>query len=519
MRCAVYCRLSKEDEDRHAESESIQNQKSLLVRYAVERGWDIYKIYSDEDYSGVDRDRPEFCAMLSDARDKKFDIVLCKTQSRFTRDMELLETYVHRQFPLWGIRFVTAVDHIDTDIKGGKKFRQINGLVNEWYLEDLSDNIRAVFDHKRRNGQYIGGFPVYGYQKDPERKNHLIVDAYAAEIVREIFSLYLAGLGKQKIAERLNGRHVLNPTQYKQSKGSTYVNAHAVGDRGLWNRTTIGRILKNEMYLGTMVQGRRKKISYKSKQLIDVPPEDWFRVEGTHEAVIDRHTFDTAGQLMRTRTRTDGTGETHILSGRVRCLDCGGILCKTSRNYENRRRSYLRCKLYTVGKTPRLCTGHSIRLDALTGLAEEKIRAYLDRYYTIGDISRFADTDPRETRRAALERELLWLNGQLRRRAAALQTLYLDRASGLLEEAQFVELLDAFQAEKQSLRERLDAAEAERAALGGEAPSGGVTVERITRLLEAAPASRALVSLLIDTIEVGEKRPTGQRDIHIRWLF
>ena len=147
----------------------------------MERGWDIYHIYCDEDYSGADRLRPDFNRMIQAAKEKQFQIILCKSQSRFTRDMELVEKYIHGLFPIWGIRFIAIADNADTEVKGNKKARQINGLVNEWYLEDLSENIRMVFDMKRRQGQYIGGFPIYGYQKDPKDHNHLIIEPEAAQ--------------------------------------------------------------------------------------------------------------------------------------------------------------------------------------------------------------------------------------------------------------------------------------------------------------------------------------------------
>ena len=138
MKAAIYCRLSKEDEDKIGESESIQNQKSMLLQYAMEKGLDIYQIYSDEDYSGIDRNRPAFNSMLQAASEHQFDVVLAKTQSRFTRDMELVEKYLHGKFMEWGIRFIAVVDHVDTNDTANKKSRQINGLINEWYLEDLS---------------------------------------------------------------------------------------------------------------------------------------------------------------------------------------------------------------------------------------------------------------------------------------------------------------------------------------------------------------------------------------------
>ena len=227
MKAAIYCRLSKEDEDlekenRGKESESIQNQKSMLIDYALEKGYEIYHIYSDEDYSGIDRNRPDFNRMIEAASQKKFDIILAKTQSRFTRDMELVEKYLHGKFIEWGIRFIAVVDHVDTADEYNKKSRQINGLVNEWYLEDLSNNVRSVLTHKRREGKYIGTFALYGYKKDPKDKNHLIIDSEAAEIVKYIFALYLAGNGASRIARLLNEENISSPTRYKREHGINY---------------------------------------------------------------------------------------------------------------------------------------------------------------------------------------------------------------------------------------------------------------------------------------------------------
>ena len=176
---------------------------------------------SDEDYSGADSLRPDFNRMLSAAKQKKFQIILCKSQSRFTRDMELVEKYIHGLFPIWGIRFIAVADNADTEVKGNKKARQINGLVNEWYLEDLSENVRMVFDLKRREGQYIGGFPIYGYKKDPVDKNNIIIDPEAAEVVRQIFQWSLEGHGKQNIAHMLNESGVPSLSRYKADHGWT----------------------------------------------------------------------------------------------------------------------------------------------------------------------------------------------------------------------------------------------------------------------------------------------------------
>ena len=170
---AIYCRLSEEDKNKRCvedDSESIRNQKAMLCEYVYKHNWELYDIYSDEDYAGTDRERPQFKKLLEDAENKKFDIVLCKTQSRFTRELELVEKYIHGLFPIWGIRFISIVDNADTENKGNKKARQINGLVNEWYLEDMSENIKSVLTSKRKKGEHIGSFALYGYKKDPNKK-------------------------------------------------------------------------------------------------------------------------------------------------------------------------------------------------------------------------------------------------------------------------------------------------------------------------------------------------------------
>ncbi len=483
----------------------------MLTRYAIDHGWDIYSIFCDEDFSGVDSDRPDFNRMIEAAKAKKFQIILCKSQSRFTRDMELVEKYIHGLFPIWGIRFIAVADNADTEVKGNKKARQINGLVNEWYLEDLSENVRMVFDLKRKEGKYIGGFPIYGYQKDPADKNHIIPDPEAAEVVRQIYQWSLEGHGRQNIAYLLNQRGIPNPTRYKAERGWT-CNHPIKNDFGLWNKVTVGRILTNEMYTGVMVQGRRRKVSYKSKVVIDAPESEWYRVEGTHEPIIDRATFEAVQRGLKLRTRTDGTGETHLLSGLVKCADCGSTMSKCS----NGNRSYLRCKLYADSGSQKLCTRHSVRLDQLIDLISERIRYYVQTYYQLDP----NDLQPqKDTRREALEQEQKSLSAQLEKRSQALKTLYLDRVAGILSEGQFVELNQTFLDEKGRLERRLTSIQEELAEREHSEDQVGL-LERAQELLKLETVPRELVIGLIDRIEIGEKDPTtGRQEVKVFWKF
>ena len=459
----------------------------------------------------MDSLRPSFNRMIEAAKAKKFQIILCKSQSRFTRDMELVEKYIHGLFPTWGIRFIAVADNADTEVKGNKKARQINGLVNEWYLEDLSENIRMVFDLKRREGKYIGGFPIYGYRKDPTDKNHIIIDPEAAEVVRQIYQWSLEGHGCQNITYLLNQQGIPNPTRYKAERGWS-CNHPIKHDFGLWNKVTVGRILTNEMYTGVMIQGRRKKVSYKSKVVINTPEDQWYRVEGTHEAIIDRETFQAVQRGLKLRSRTDGAGETHLLAGLVKCADCGSTMSKCS----NKSRSYLRCRLYADSGSRNLCTRHSVRLDQLIELISERVRYYVQTYYELDA----KDVQPqKDTRREALEQEKKSLSAQLEKRSQALKTLYLDKVAGILSEGQFVELNQSFLEEKNRLERRLGLV-SEELTERVRPEQQSELMERARELLKLETIPRELVVGLIDRIEIGERNPdTGQQEIRVFWRF
>ena len=284
---AIYCRLSKEDLDENKIdnlSRSIQNQKSMLTDFAEINGWQIFDIYCDDNLSGAAQDRPEFNRLIRDASLRKFNIILCKNQSRFTRDMQLVEKYIHGLFPIWGIRFVGMVDGADTSIKGNKKARQINGLVNQWYLENLSDNIKATLKLKRTRGKYTGSVLPYGYRPDPDDINCFIVDPVAASVVRRIYEMHAGGIGAPTIARTLNEEGIPNPTTYAKLTGYSW---HNRPSSSLWSAGCIYSILHNETYLGTLCQGRQLAPEGQFHSRKKVPKDQWIRTVGHHPAIID----------------------------------------------------------------------------------------------------------------------------------------------------------------------------------------------------------------------------------------
>jgi site-specific DNA recombinase len=519
---AIYCRLSDEDKNKRNttdDSESIINQKNMLIKYAMDKGWNIYKIYSDDDYSGLDAERPEFNEMIKDAETGKFNIILCKTQSRFTRDMELVEKYLHNKFIEWSIRFVTEVDGVDTSEKHNKKSRQINGLVNEWYCEDISDSIRAVFKSKQSSGKFIGSFACYGYMKNENDRNKLVIDEEAAAVVRLIFNLYLQGNGVQHIVYILNERAVPNPTKYKHLKGFKYVNSQAKDQRGLWNKTTVKRILKNEMYLGHMVQHKRQKVSYKSKKIKALSPEYWISVENTHPPIVEEETFNKVRKRLKSNVRSTGTGQAHLFASKVKCMDCNSNMQKTSngKGYE-----YLRCKIYSSSpKGKKFCTSHSINLSFLEKIISSKIKEYFETLCNTENLTNELMIEKGISNKLKnLENELVKINKEINKRTEALKNLYLEKISSEITTERYNEFESSFEKDKQQFL--LKKSEIEN--IIEEMKQSSDEFERYTKLIEKYKNFKNLTHImvveLIDYIEIGEKdKGTGKQNVKVYWNF
>ena len=527
---ALYLRLSKEDMDkinRGDDSESIKNQRLLLTDEAIKRGFVIGDVYSDDDYSGTDSTRPEFNRMIEDAKLKKFDVILCKTQSRFTRDMEVAEKYIHRVFPLLGIRFIGVVDHVDTDVKGNKKARQINALVNEWYVEDLSENIKAVYRSKMQQGQYLGSFALYGYIKDPEDHHRLIIDEEAAEVVRKIYRYCLEGYGAQVICYKLQEEGILTPTEYKRSKGMKFYTPlqaeNYSGKYRLWNTTTVKRILSNEMYIGTLVQGRERKVSYKSKKVVVVPKNEWVMIPDCHEPIITKEDFYRAQEMLKLRRKcssvSDVQGKPYPLAGKVMCRECGYPMMRSgSKGSEY---NYLRCRLAMKSKS-QACTPHNIRYADLEEKILEGLQQHIDE---ILSDEREADDIAKEIQSkkdtAMQEQRKKWI--QLRAEYEKLQTglknCYMDKYSGELDEVLFLELKADYNRKIKSVQqalEELDEKARYREEIGTSDEKVKELVKKYTTFLEL---THELVYDFIDYVEVGEKNEKKEQEVIVHWKF
>lgn len=517
MKAAIYCRLSEEDRDKRSfadDSASIQNQKSMLVQYAIEQGWEIYGIYSDDDYAGADRNRPAFRRLLEDAEKRLFDIILCKTQSRFTRELELVEKYLHGLFPQWGIRFVSIVDNADTDVKGNKKSRQINGLVNEWYLEDMSDNIRSVLRNRRENGFHIGATALYGYQKDPERKGHLIIDEEAAQVVREVFTLFSQGYGKSAIARMLNDRGVPNPTEYKRRKGIIKTPTKQKIST-LWKYYTIADMLENEMYIGNMVQGKYGSVSYKTKKNKPRPKEQWYRVEGTHEPIIEKELWEKVKAMREQKAKPFTTGTIGLFSGKARCAECGYVLRSGKR--ENWR--FLTCPNRSVSKDA--CGGAFISVSRLESKVMEELKRLAEIYLDQEALEQGIQWDKEyEKQKNSVADRMKFYEKKILDRKKVLRALYLDQVRGILTEEDYLDMSKAFSAEKKRLEEAMKICKEQIQEIEERKKAGENGKELVEKYIHVEHLTREMVEALVDHVDVG-RRISGSRDVPITiyWNF
>ncbi len=375
---AIYIRLSKEDNDKgNKESESIQNQRMILDNYAANQGWLIYDRYIDEDWSGSDRGRPEFHRLINDAEAGKFNIVLVKTQSRFARDSKYIEDYIHNLFMEKGIRFVSLIDNIDTSKIGSKLNSRVHAIFDEEQLDLLSSNIRRSFEEKSKQGQFFGSMPPYGYKKDPQDKNHLIIDSEAAKVVRTIFEMTAAGYTYLEIAQYLNTRGYLIPSKYKKYQG---YKVDGMYDRhmklGKWTRDMVRTFLTNEVYTGTIINHKSTVVNFRTKKKRNLPKEFHIKAKNMHEAIINEELWNKVQEIRKTRRKSGNckNGKKHPLSSKVFCEQCGSKMYKCKSGGIE----YFRC--YKATSTNECDNNKRIRLDSLERIIIDTINETLSMY-------------------------------------------------------------------------------------------------------------------------------------------
>ncbi len=448
---ALYPRLSHEDE-LQGESNSISNQKRILETYAKQNGFSNLRWYTDDGYSGANFQRPGFQAMLADIEAGKVGTVIVKDMSRLGRNYLQVGMYTEMIFPQKGVRFIAINDGVDS-AQGGNDFAPLRNIFNEWLVRDTSKKIKAVKRSKGMSGKPITSKPVYGYLMDEDE--NFIIDEEAAPVVRQIYSLCLAGNGPTKIARMLTEQQIPTPgtLEYRRT-GST--RRYHPGYECKWATNTVVHLLENREYTGCLVNFKTEKPSYKLKHSIENPPEKQAVFENHHEPIIDRETWERVQELRKQRKRPNRYDEVGLFSGILFCADCGSVMYQQRYQTDKRKQDCYICGSYK--KRTADCTAHFIRTDLLTAGVLSNLRKVTS--YAAKHEARFMkllieqNEDGDRRRNAAKKKELEAAEKRIAELSAIFKRLYEDSVTGRISDERFTELSADYEAEQKELKER-----------------------------------------------------------------
>ena len=448
---ALYPRLSHEDE-LQGESNSISNQKRILETYAKQNGFSNLRWYTDDGYSGANFQRPGFQAMLADIEAGKVGTVIVKDMSRLGRNYLQVGMYTEMIFPQKGVRFIAINDGVDS-AQGENDFAPLRNIFNEWLVRDTSKKIKAVKRSKGMSGKPITSKPVYGYLMDEDE--NFIIDEEAAPVVRQIYSLCLAGNGPTKIARMLTEQQIPTPgtLEYRRT-GST--RRYHPGYECKWATNTVVHLLENREYTGCLVNFKTEKPSYKLKHSIENPPEKQAVFENHHEPIIDRETWERVQELRKQRKRPNRYDDVGLFSGILFCADCGSVMYQQRYQTDKRKQDCYICGSYK--KRTADCTAHFIRTDLLTAGVLSNLRKVTS--YAAKHEARFMkllieqNEDGDRRRNAAKKKELEAAEKRIAELSAIFKRLYEDSVTGRISDERFTELSADYEAEQKELKER-----------------------------------------------------------------
>ena len=521
----IYARLSRDDE-RAGKSVSIENQKEMLTRYVHEQGWNLISTYVDDGVSGTTFDRPGLNEMISDAGKGKINLILVKDLSRFGRDYIETGKYIDVIFPSLGCRFIALNDGVDTIHKNNEMITIFKNVMNDFYARDTSSKIKAVKQSAYKTGKYIGCYAPYGYIKDPEDKHHLIIDEFAAAVVRKIFDLRCKGLGCFRIAQQLNEEGILPPrAYYYQMIGK--INPYRCN--GVWNDVTVRKLMRNEVYIGNMVQNKRGTVSYKNHKQIDKPKEEWVKVENTHEAIISSDVWELSQEIdkMHSHPRYNSLNIISLFGGLLYCMDCGFALRHQTERHKRKNGSVAVYESYLCGNYSRsghtVCSTHMIYLKPLTELVLADIRAKAEivKFNEEDMIKSMSERMQSQNSQeiAVIKKNIKSLNKRLSELEKLIQSIYEDKIKGKIPEAICIGLMNKYQTERTEKSSQLQ--ELEQQAEGNQAVQNDVLewANLIRQYSNIETLDRETLLRLIDKIEIGEQKIVNgqkEREIEIR---
>ena len=458
-----YVRLSREDGDKE-ESNSVTGQKDLIRDYMTrhpelrECGMKV-----DDGYTGSNFDRPAFHEMMAEVKAGKINCIVVKDLSRFGRDHLGVGEYLEQLFPFLGVRFIAINDNYDSlhsNVESDELVIPFKNLINEAYCRDTSVKTRSQLEIKRQRGDFIGSFAVFGYKKDPADHHRLIVDDYAAGVVRDMFKWKLEGVSAGDIAGRLTAAGIPTPMDYKRSQGMRYSTSFRVKEESVWDAQMVLRILKNPVYIGVLEQGRVTTPSYKVKRLVYKPREEWAVVENCHEAIIDRYDFESVQRVLTMDTRTSVSGKAvELFSGMVCCGECGGAMIRKTVSSGKKKYVYYVCAAH---KNEKSCFAHSLRVEALDEIVLEALKKHIQDVIDLSDLLELTDTAQLQQAgvrklRDRLEKKQV----EIDRWQTLLRSLYESLHDGVIDKEEYQNLRKTYSRRRAEAEEQAEAIQEE----------------------------------------------------------
>lgn len=445
-RAAVYVRLSKEDVDlayaKKHESDSISNQKQLIFNYLKDRPEiNIVSVREDDGYTGTDYDRPAFQLMLDDIKAGRINCVVVKDLSRFGREYIDAGKYIHRLFPCFGVRLISINDGIDTVTMDSTAELgiTIRNLFNDSYCRDISIKIRSHLKVKRNNGEFIGPFTPYGYKRSESERNKLVIDEYPASVVQDVFKWKLNGMSQDAISRKLNEQGVLSPMEYKKSQGLNYKSGFKSKERALWTPPAVRRILQNEVYIGTLIQGVRTTPNYKIKTVQVKDREDWSIVQDNHEPIVSERHFALVQRLLGLDTRTSPNEDiVYPLAGLLVCGDCSHTMVRKLTSSGAKKYAYYLCSKHKQDKT---CSSHRIKDDKLEEAVLKIVQNHIRMIIEMEKCLSFIGKIPfRKMNLKKAQERLMKLDEEIDRYRRLKAALYEDWKSGVVNQPDYADI-------------------------------------------------------------------------------
>ena len=503
-RAGIYIRLSEADEGKsyESDSESVLNQRNILMNYVKEKGFVFIDEYVDDGYSGTNFDRPGFQRLIDDIKSKKINLVIVKDMSRLGRDHILTGYYVENFFPENGIRFISMQEGYDNAInQASNDSSTFIFACNDYYSKQNSIKIRNVLNDKRRNGKFIGSMPSFGYLRDPEDKGHLIPDPEYAPVVKKIFEMAYNGVGLSDITTYLNDNKIKTPSSLKRK------NPNSKGKYNkMWTISSVKKILKNQMYVGDMVQSTQTKVSYKSKKKKTLPKSNWDVVPNTHEALVDRYIFESVQNNVKRTIKSNITNrDKRLFENLLYCKECGNTLTVSYR--KNHNYWTINCNRYSRDPRRRMCESHFSPYDKLEEALLEVIKNTCKQYIDSLNITKLSkDAINSKKKDNHVNNQIDELIKREKEYVSKLDMLYQDKFKGVISEETFTRITKDTENSLNKIRYEIEKLRNNKKEEKVNKDDLKEYEDRIKQLVNIKNPSRELLQAIIDKIIIDKDR-------------